>query len=104
MSSSRLAPWRGRTLRFGMGAAIAVLLFGTDLHADLIRLAVLGIAGYAYQAIVQGLLAGRSDVRASFTLAIGGGLAAVAVTLLLVPRWGVTGGLLGMAAMFPAGI
>jgi hypothetical protein len=83
---------------------IATAVLGGRGYAPLIRLASLGLAGYAFQAVLQGVFASRSDVRASFTLALGGGAGAVLATFLLVPAWGVMGGVLGIASMFPAGI
>jgi hypothetical protein len=83
---------------------ISTLLFGADLHADLIRISMVGVAGLAAHGLVTGLFAGHSDLRALFTLALGGGLAWLIATLLLVPRMGIAGGVIGAALLTPAGI
>src|SRR3989442_8378138 len=76
---------------------ISAALLGSPEHALLVRIAALGGAGIAFQGVLFGLFAGRSDLRANLTLSVSGGLAAVAVTLALVPRWGLAGGALGAA-------
>jgi O-antigen/teichoic acid export membrane protein len=83
--------------------AISQALLGTPEHAMLIRISMLGVAGMAVQGVLMGLFAGRSDVKANFTLAATGALTAALVTLALVPRWGLAGGALGIALVAPAG-
>jgi len=83
---------------------ISAALLGSPEHALLVRIAALGGAGIAFQGVLFGLFAGRSDLRANLTLSVSGGLAAVAVTLALVPRWGLAGGALGAAVLAPVGI
>ena len=83
---------------------ISAALLGTREHALLVRISMLGVAGIAYQGVFAGLFAGRSDLEANLTLALAGGLASVAVTVALVPRWGLAGGALGLAVLAPVGV
>src|SRR5438093_292333 len=87
-----LAPWLSRAL------------LGSDAHATLVRISMLGVAGLALQTLALGLFAGHSDVRAPLTLAMAGGIASLAVIVALVPRAGLAGGALGAAVLFPAGV
>lgn len=83
---------------------LASALLGDVRYAPLLRIIAAGIAGLAIQSVVQGIFAGRSDVRAAFTLALGGGIAVVVATMLLVPRWDVAGAAMAVVLMFPIGI
>ncbi|HKW50430.1 MAG TPA: oligosaccharide flippase family protein [Candidatus Eisenbacteria bacterium] len=85
-------------------APISRALLGSTDHVLLIRIAALGGAGVALQGFLFGLFAGRSDLRANLTLSVVGGIASVAVTLALVPRWGLLGGAIGIAVLAPAGV
>ncbi|HEY6050794.1 MAG TPA: oligosaccharide flippase family protein, partial [Thermoanaerobaculia bacterium] len=89
---------------FLFAGPISRALLGSPDHALLIRIAALGGAGVAFQGLLFGLFAGRSDLSANLTLSIVGGLASVAVTLALVPRWGLLGGAIGIAVLAPAGV
>ncbi|HTG10916.1 MAG TPA: oligosaccharide flippase family protein [Candidatus Eisenbacteria bacterium] len=83
---------------------ISRALLGSTEHALLVRVAALGATGIAFQGVLFGLFAGRSDLRANLTLSLVGGIVAVAATLALVPRWGLAGGAVGLAVLAPAGI
>jgi len=87
-----LAPW------------ISAALLGSPEHAVLVRISMVGVVGLAFQNLLQGWFAGRSDLVGSLALAAGGGALALAATLLLVPRLGLTGGAIGTAALFPTGV
>jgi O-antigen/teichoic acid export membrane protein len=89
---------------FLLAGPISRALLGSPDHALLIRIAALGGAGVAFQGLLFGLFAGRSDLKSNLTLSVVGGLASVAVTLTLVPRWGLLGGAIGIAVLAPAGI
>ncbi len=110
---ARSTVWTALTLAglASLGVACAGLLFagtiseillGSREHALLVRISLFGVVGIALQTVFIGLFAGRSDLRANLTMAIVGGTAAVAVTLALVPRFGLTGGVLGAAVLAPA--
>jgi O-antigen/teichoic acid export membrane protein len=92
------------TIGFLFAGPISRAHLGTSDHALLIRIAALGGAGVAFQGLLFGLFVGRSDLRANLTLSVIGGLASVAVTLALVPRWGLLGGAIGIAVLAPAGV
>jgi O-antigen/teichoic acid export membrane protein len=96
----------GVVVLVGLVAAgpLSVALLGSSQYAGLVRLSMIGVAGYALFATLQGWFAGRSDVKAPFTLAVSGAAAAVLATLLLVPRFGLAGGVLGAALFYPVGI
>jgi O-antigen/teichoic acid export membrane protein len=83
---------------------LATVLLGDARYAPLLRIIAAGIAGLAIQSVIQGIFAGRSDVRAGFTLGLGGGLAVVAATMLLVPGRDVAGAAIAVVLMFPVGI
>jgi Na+-driven multidrug efflux pump len=83
---------------------LATVLLGDARYAPLLRIIAAGIAGLAIQSVIQGIFSGRSDVRAGFTLGLGGGIAVVAATMLLVPRWDVAGAAIAVVLMFPIGI
>ncbi len=89
----------------GLAAAplLAGLLLGDAGLAPVVRIAMIGVAGYALYSIVTGVFAGRSDVRAPLTLAIVGGAWGVALTFGLVPRAGHAGAVLAVSTMVLAG-
>ncbi len=84
--------------------AIAHALLGPHADATAIRLSVLGIAGLAFQGSLQGLFAGRSDVRATVTYAIVGNVAACGVVAALLPAFGLPGAVFGAACFYAAAI
>jgi O-antigen/teichoic acid export membrane protein len=83
---------------------VSALLLGTDAHATLIRISMLGVAGLSIHVVVSGMFQGRSDVQAMLLVSLAGGIAAVAATLALVPWAGLTGGVIGAAVLAPAGL
>ena len=83
--------------------ALSRALLGTDAYAPLIRLSTIGVAGVALQQTLAGLFGGRSDLKAPLTLAIVGGAVSLGLALVLVPRWGLVGAVLAVAALFPVG-
>src|SRR6266550_1014267 len=84
-------------------SSISRALLGTDAHAALIRISMVGVLGIALQGTLVGIFAGRSDLKAPLAFALVGGLVSVTATLLLVPRWGLHGAALAVAVLFPAG-
>jgi Na+-driven multidrug efflux pump len=90
------------TLLFAPG--LSQFLLGTPEHANLLRIATVGVVGLALHAVASGVFAGRSDVGGPLAVALGGGAVAVAVTVTLVPRAGLTGGAIGAAVLVPAGL
>jgi O-antigen/teichoic acid export membrane protein len=100
------------------GAAIAVtiaaglllerqwteMLLGPGADPWLVRLSLITVAGLAIQAIVQGVFAGRSDVRAPLTLAILGNLVVIAAAATLVGPFGLRGAVVAIAAFIPFGL
>jgi O-antigen/teichoic acid export membrane protein len=92
------------TLGLWFAAPISHALLATAAHAPLVRVAMIAVAGLAMQGLVLATFAGRSDLKAPFALAVSGGLASVTATLLLVPRYGLLGGAIGSAMMFPFGV
>jgi O-antigen/teichoic acid export membrane protein len=83
---------------------ISTALLGSADHAQLVRVAALGGIGIAFMGMLFGLFAGRSDLRANLTLSLVGGVASVAATMALVPRWGLAGGAIGLALLAPVGV
>jgi len=83
---------------------ISAAILGTPAHAQLVRISMLGVSGIALQSVLLGLFAGRSDLKANLTLSLSGSLAALLVTLALVPRWGLAGAVLGGSVLWPVGI
>ena len=92
------------TLGLTFAGPISKALLGSPEHALLVRVAALGATGIAFQGVLYGVFAGRSDLRANLTLPLVGGIVSVAATLALVPRWGLAGGAVGLAVLAPAGI
>ena len=75
-------------------------------HADptLMRLSLIAVAGLAFQGTIQGIFAGRSDVRAPVAYAVIGNLVMIAAVAALVGPFGLRGAVIGIGCFFPAGI
>ena len=86
------APWVSRAL------------FGTPEHALLVRVSMLAVVGLGVQAVLQGVFAGHSDVRAPFTYALAGNLAVVSLALVCVPRFGLAGAVWSSSLFWPVAI
>jgi PST family polysaccharide transporter len=88
----------------GMIAAdpIARLLLGPHADAGLMRWALLGAGGLAFQGTIQGVFSGRSDVRATVTYALVGNIVATIAVLALLPKFGLRGAVIGAGCFFPA--
>jgi O-antigen/teichoic acid export membrane protein len=84
--------------------AASTALFGTPAHAMLVRISMLAVVGLGFQAVLSGVFAGHSDVRAPFTYALAGNVAMVALVVLLVPRSGLPGAVWGITLFWPAAI
>jgi len=82
---------------------ISRALLGTPVYAGLIRIGMVGVAGVAFQQVVWGIFAGRSDLKGPLAFSAVGGLASVAATLYLVPRAGLGGAVLAVSILFPLG-
>ncbi|HTO92311.1 MAG TPA: hypothetical protein VMJ70_14365 [Candidatus Sulfotelmatobacter sp.] len=80
------------------------LLLGPGADPWLFRLSLIAVAGLAVQGIVQGVFAGRSDVRAPLTYAIIGNLVVITCAATLVGPLGLRGAVVAIAAFFPFGI
>ena len=91
------------TLGLFFAETISQALLGTPAYAALIRISMVGIAGIAFQGVLMGLFAGRSDLKAPLAFALVGGGASLIAAFLLVPRWGLKGAILSAAILFPAG-
>ena len=74
---------------------LSTALLGTPEHARLVRLSMLGVAGFAGQLVLQGIWAGYADVRSPFTYAVIGNAVAITAVIVLVPRLGVAGAATG---------
>lgn len=85
------APWISRAL------------LGSPQYAGLIRIGMVGIAGIAFQQLVVGIFAGRSDLKGPLAFSAVGGLASVAATFYFVPRAGLGGAVLAVSILFPLG-
>jgi Na+-driven multidrug efflux pump len=72
--------------------------------APLVRISMLGVAGYAAHSLASGLFAGHTDVRAPLTLAIASAITAVALTFALVPGAGTSGAVLAVSVMLVVGV
>lgn len=83
---------------------LSVAVLGSSQYAILVRWSMLGVAGLAMQVTLQGLFAGYSDVRAPFSYALIGNLVASTLVLVLVPRFGLTGAVIGVGSFFPTAI
>ena len=114
-AAARRAVWTATSLVSIAAAAAALLgvlfaarlstaLLGSPEHADLVRISMIGVVGIALQGTLQGLFAGRSDTAGPLAFAIAGGGTATILALLLVPRWGITGGAIAAALLYPAGL
>lgn len=82
---------------------ISRALLGSPHYASLIRISMIGVAGVAFQQLVVGIFAGRSDLKGPLAFSAVGGLASVAATLYLVPRAGLAGAVLAVSLLFPLG-
>jgi O-antigen/teichoic acid export membrane protein len=82
----------------------STLLLGTDAHAGLVRISMVGAAFVSLYVVVSGLFSGRSDVGGPMIVAVASGVVSLAVTFMLVPAAGLTGGTIGIAIMMPAGL
>ncbi|HET9952526.1 MAG TPA: lipid II flippase MurJ [Candidatus Eisenbacteria bacterium] len=113
--AARRAPWTAFTIVAAVALPVSALvilladpisafLFGTTAHAVLVRISALGLTGIGVFNVAQGLVAGRSDLRASIAFALIGAGVATLLTLLLVPRFGLPGAGLAAAVLYPAGV
>jgi O-antigen/teichoic acid export membrane protein len=82
---------------------ISRALLGSPQYASLIRICMVGVAGVAFQQLVVGIFAGRSDLKGPLAFSAVGGLASVAATLYLVPRAGLGGAVFAVSILFPLG-
>ena len=82
---------------------ISSALLGSPRYAGLIRISMIGVAGVAFQQLVVGIFAGRSDLKGPLAFSAVGGLGSVAATLYLVPRAGLAGAVLAVSLLFPLG-
>ena len=91
-----------------LAPAVSTAVLGSPEHAALVRLSMIGVAGFAAQLLMQGIWAGYADVRAPFTYAVIGNAVAITAVVALVPRHdaagGVTGAVISVACLFPAAI
>jgi len=85
-------------------APLSLAVLGDPGFAMLIRVGMLGTAGYAFYLIVQGIVSGHSDIRPPVTVAVAGGLATVIAAFILVPARGIPGGTWSAVLYFPAGM
>jgi hypothetical protein len=76
---------------------------GSAQYAGLIRIGMVGVAGVAFQQLLWGIFAGRSDLKGPLAFSAVGGLASVAATLYFVPRAGLGGAVLAVSILFPLG-
>jgi O-antigen/teichoic acid export membrane protein len=84
--------------------ALSRALLGSPEYAPLVRISMIGLAGFALSATWNGLFAGRSDLEGPLVYAIVGGAASVAAVFFLVPRWGLSGAVLAISVMYPIGL
>jgi O-antigen/teichoic acid export membrane protein len=82
---------------------ISRALLGSTQYAGLIRIGMVGVAGVAFQQLLWGIFAGRSDLKGPLAFSAVGGLASVAATLYFVPRAGLGGAVLAVSILFPLG-
>jgi O-antigen/teichoic acid export membrane protein len=84
--------------------AWASLLLGPHADPALVLLSLVAVAGLAAQGVIQGIFAGRSDVRAPLTYAIVGNVVMLAAVVGLVVPFGLRGAVIGVGVFFPAAI
>jgi len=84
--------------------ALSRAVLGSTEYAGLVRISMIGLAGFALSATWNGLFAGRSDLEGPLVYAIVGGAASVAAVFFLVPRWGLSGAVLAISVMYPVGL
>jgi O-antigen/teichoic acid export membrane protein len=82
---------------------ISRALLGSPDYASLIRIGMIGVAGVAFQQLVVGIFAGRSDLKGPLAFSAVGGLGSLAATVILVPRAGLAGAVLAVSILFPLG-
>ncbi|HEU4724474.1 MAG TPA: hypothetical protein VFU59_04155 [Candidatus Eisenbacteria bacterium] len=87
-----------------MAPAISRALLGTEAHASMVRLSMIGVIGVALWAPASGFFAGRSDVRAPLTFALAGGGGATVAAFLLVPKFGLLGAVTAVTLIYPLGV
>ena len=115
LEAGRRAAWSAAVLVFIAGAiavliglaaapAISRALLGTEEYAAMVRLSMIGVLGVAFWAPATGFFAGRSDLRAPLTFAIAGGGGATILAFLLVPRFGLLGGVTALTLLYPLGV
>ncbi|HSQ60515.1 MAG TPA: polysaccharide biosynthesis C-terminal domain-containing protein [Acidobacteriota bacterium] len=115
LDAGRRAAWAAAFLTFAatsaavaagllFAPAISRALLGTDEHAGLVRVSMIGVVGLAFMNPVQGVVAGRSDVRAGLTFAIAGAGGATLLAFLFVPRFGLMGAAIATAILNPLGL
>ena len=84
--------------------AISRALLGTEAHAAMVRLSMIGVVGVALWSPATGFFAGRSDLRAPLTFAIVGGGGATILAFFLVPRFGLLGAVTAVTLLYPIGL
>lgn len=84
--------------------AISRALLGTEEHAAMVRLSMIGVTGFALWAPAAGFFAGRSDLRAPLTFALVGGGGATLLSFFLVPRFGLLGAVTAVTLLYPLGL
>ena len=84
--------------------ALSRAVLGSPEFAPLVRISMIGLAGFALSATWNGLFAGRSDLDGPLVYALVGGTASVVAILVLVPRWGLSGAVLAISVMYPVGL
>lgn len=87
-----------------LAPAWVALLLGPHADPALVRLSLIAVAGLAGQGVVQGIFAGRSDVRAPLTYAVVGNVVAIAAVAGLAVPFGLRGAVLGLGCFYPAAI
>ncbi len=87
-----------------LAPAASTALFGTPAYAGLVRISMLAVVGWGVQAVLTGVFAGHSDVRAPFSYALAGNVAVVALVLVLVPRFGLPGAVWAVTLFWPVAI
>jgi O-antigen/teichoic acid export membrane protein len=90
------------TLGLWLAPQLSTALLGTPDHATLVRVSMLGVIGIGLYQVIQGMAAGRSDVRAPLALALGGVAVTALLTFVLVPRFGLVGAVVATSLLYPA--
>lgn len=84
--------------------ALSRALVGSEEYTAMVRVSMIGVLGVAFWAPASGFFAGRSDLRAPLTFAIVGSGGATVLAFLLVPRFGLLGGVLAVTLLYPLGV